>query len=90
MYSFLDPHKQGKKLAAYIVGIAVAEIVIFVLIRYLIIARYKLVKRLSQLGPEIVMVEEGMGRKYAYADAERHEDEKSDRSSSPETASPQL
>ncbi|KAJ3510636.1 hypothetical protein NLJ89_g4559 [Agrocybe chaxingu] len=31
-YSFLDPKKQGAKLAAYIVGIAVGQIVIFVMI----------------------------------------------------------
>ncbi|KAJ2925879.1 hypothetical protein H1R20_g11212, partial [Candolleomyces eurysporus] len=29
-YSFLDPKRQGAKLAAYIVGIAVGQVVVFV------------------------------------------------------------
>ena len=32
-YSFLDPTLQGPKLAAYIIGIAVAEVIIFCLIK---------------------------------------------------------
>jgi hypothetical protein len=32
-YSFLDPTLQGPKLAAYIIGIAVAEVVVFSLIK---------------------------------------------------------
>lgn len=94
VYSFLDPHEQGAFLAAYIVGIAVAEIVIFVLVRYLCILRFRLTKRLARLGPEVVMVEEGMGRKYTYAGAEHVEhddhDKKWEGSGSHGSASPQL
>ncbi|EDR00926.1 uncharacterized protein LACBIDRAFT_192763 [Laccaria bicolor S238N-H82] len=38
-YSFLDPQKQHGKVAAYIVGIAVGEIIIFCLIRGVIVLR---------------------------------------------------
>ncbi|KDR73316.1 hypothetical protein GALMADRAFT_72750 [Galerina marginata CBS 339.88] len=38
-YSFLDPHKQGAKLAAYIVGIAVGEIIVFSLVRGVVVLR---------------------------------------------------
>jgi len=38
-YSFLDPHKQGAKLAAYIVGIAVGEIIVFSLVRGIVVLR---------------------------------------------------
>lgn len=31
-YSFLDPKKEGKMLAVYIVGIAIGEVVIFVIV----------------------------------------------------------
>lgn len=46
-YSFLNPHKEHAKLAAYIVGIAVAEIVIFVIVRYIMMLRHFLVLRFS-------------------------------------------
>lgn len=38
-YSFLNPHREHAKLAAYIVGIAVAEIIIFIIIRYVCVLR---------------------------------------------------
>lgn len=38
-YSFLDPQKQHGKVAAYIVGIAVGEIIIFCLVRGVIALR---------------------------------------------------
>lgn len=44
-YSFLDPKKQGALLAGYIVGIAVAQCVIFAVVRTLIVARERIVRR---------------------------------------------
>ena len=44
-YSFLDPKKQGKLLAAYIIGIAVGQVIIFVIIRWVIMLREKIAKR---------------------------------------------
>jgi hypothetical protein len=38
-YSFLDPQKQHGKVAAYIIGIAVGEIIIFCLVRGVIVLR---------------------------------------------------
>lgn len=38
-YSFLDPQKQHGKVAAYIVSIAVGEIIIFCLVRGVIVLR---------------------------------------------------
>jgi hypothetical protein len=32
VYSFLDPHKPNAKVAAYIVGIPVVEIIVFVIV----------------------------------------------------------
>ncbi|KXN81233.1 hypothetical protein AN958_05694 [Leucoagaricus sp. SymC.cos] len=43
-YAFLDPHIQHSKLAAYICGIALAEVIIFILVRYAIILRDKISK----------------------------------------------
>jgi len=43
-YSFLDPNKQGKKLAAYIIGIAVGQIIIFLIVRGIIVLRERLVR----------------------------------------------
>ncbi|KAF5346545.1 hypothetical protein D9756_010108 [Leucocoprinus leucothites] len=43
-YAFLDPKTQHSKLAAYIVGIAVGHIIIFVLVRYAIVLRDKISK----------------------------------------------
>ncbi|KAL1696125.1 hypothetical protein GGG16DRAFT_121423 [Schizophyllum commune] len=50
-YSFLDPVKQGPYLAAYIVGIAVGEIIVFSIIRGLIILRVRLCQRLRKTAP---------------------------------------
>lgn len=43
-YSFLDPHKEGKLLAAYIVGIAVGQCIIFSIITGCIYIREYLTK----------------------------------------------
>ncbi|KAH8822948.1 hypothetical protein DL96DRAFT_1470179 [Flagelloscypha sp. PMI_526] len=43
-YEFLDP-SEGPILAAYIVGIAVGEVIVFVIVRYVIALREKLVNR---------------------------------------------
>jgi hypothetical protein len=43
-YSFLDPHKEGKKLAVFIVGIGIGQIVIFLIVRLIIVVREKLTK----------------------------------------------
>jgi hypothetical protein len=43
VYDFLDPHKEHGKLAAYIVGIAVAECIIFALVYGIIVLREKLI-----------------------------------------------
>jgi hypothetical protein len=43
VYDFLDPQKEHGKLAAYIVGIAVAECIIFALIYGIIVLREKLI-----------------------------------------------
>ncbi|CAL1694596.1 unnamed protein product [Somion occarium] len=45
-YDFLDPHLQHAKLAAYIVGIAVAQIIIFTVVHLLIRLREQLSRRL--------------------------------------------
>lgn len=44
-YSFLDPKEQGKLIAAYIVGIAVGQVVVFVIVWGLIKLRVHLVQR---------------------------------------------
>jgi hypothetical protein len=43
VYNFLDPQKQHGKLAAYIVGIAVAECIIFAIVYGVCILREKLI-----------------------------------------------
>ncbi len=43
-YPFLDPQTQHGKLAAYIIGIAVGEVIIFTLVRYAILLRDKISK----------------------------------------------
>ena len=43
-YSFLDPKKQGKKLAAYIIGIAVGACIIFLIARGIIVLRVRFTK----------------------------------------------
>ncbi|KAJ3475221.1 hypothetical protein NLI96_g11975 [Meripilus lineatus] len=45
-YSFLDPVKQGNLLAAYIVGIAAGEVVIFVVVRLVCMLRARLARGL--------------------------------------------
>ena len=64
MYSFLDPHKQGAKLAAYIVGIAIAEIVLFIIIRYICILRNYLVAKFTKPDMQRVDIEDGTGERY--------------------------
>lgn len=44
-YSFLDPKKQGKLLAAYIVGIAVGQIIVFLVVHGIIVLRERLTRR---------------------------------------------
>ncbi|KAI0747665.1 hypothetical protein C8Q80DRAFT_1167970 [Daedaleopsis nitida] len=51
-YSFLDPEKQDAKLAGYIVGIAAAECLAFLLVRGLTWLRMKLSKRNSSTLPD--------------------------------------
>ncbi|KAF2121084.1 hypothetical protein BDV96DRAFT_563551 [Lophiotrema nucula] len=52
VYSFLDIHKNGSgKTAAYIIGILVADIVVFLIVRYLIVLRVWVTERkLGKLG----------------------------------------
>jgi len=44
-YTFLNPKKQGGLLAAYIVGIAVCYMIVFVIVRFIILLRIRLVAR---------------------------------------------
>lgn len=44
VYDFLDPKKAGKYLAAYIIGIGVAEVIVFVVMWGIIRLRQKLTK----------------------------------------------
>ncbi|KIM34877.1 hypothetical protein M413DRAFT_47246, partial [Hebeloma cylindrosporum] len=44
-YSFLDPKKQGKKLAVYIIGIAIGQVVIFCIVVGILHLRKRLTKR---------------------------------------------
>ncbi|KAF8152576.1 hypothetical protein B0H34DRAFT_664060 [Crassisporium funariophilum] len=44
-YSFLDPKKQGKLLAAYIIGIAVGQCIIFLIVTGIIHLRQRVTKR---------------------------------------------
>jgi hypothetical protein len=53
-YSFLDPKKEGPKVAAYIAGIAVGTLAVFALTRTLCALRARLVARgreVASLGP---------------------------------------
>ncbi|EDR02396.1 uncharacterized protein LACBIDRAFT_239370 [Laccaria bicolor S238N-H82] len=43
-YSFLNPKKQGKKLAAYIIGIAIGACIIFLIARAIIVLRVRFTK----------------------------------------------
>lgn len=62
-YSFLDPKKQGPKLAAYIIGIAVAEIIAFSVVRGLMVVRQRWAvgsgRVLAINGEMVVGLEEG-------------------------------
>jgi len=51
-YNFLDPHKQGALLAAYIVGIAVGACVVFTIIRFIVVLRQRLASRYSRVPEE--------------------------------------
>ncbi|KAF5344998.1 hypothetical protein D9756_011301 [Leucocoprinus leucothites] len=42
-YTFLDPKEQGPLLAGYILGIAAGQIIVFVLVRYVIMLRIRVV-----------------------------------------------
>jgi len=44
-YAFLDPTKKGKALAGYIIGIAIAECIIFALVKGLMILRSRVVQK---------------------------------------------
>ncbi|EIW60734.1 uncharacterized protein TRAVEDRAFT_64129 [Trametes versicolor FP-101664 SS1] len=44
-YSFLDPQKEGAKLAGYIIGVGVAEVLAFLLARGLAVLRVRLTRR---------------------------------------------
>lgn len=44
-YDFLDPKKQGAFLVVYIIGIAVGQVVMFLVVRYAIILRERVVKK---------------------------------------------
>uniref|UniRef100_A0A8H8CIQ3 Uncharacterized protein n=1 Tax=Psilocybe cubensis TaxID=181762 RepID=A0A8H8CIQ3_PSICU len=61
-YSFLDPKKQGGKLAAYIIGIAVAQIVIFSVMRGLIVLRERWAVRNERVLSASVAQQGGLGR----------------------------
>jgi hypothetical protein len=41
VYDFLDPHKEHGKLAVYIVGIAVAECIVFAIVHGICVGREK-------------------------------------------------
>jgi len=45
VYNFLDPSKEHARVAGYVFGIAVAEIVIWLLVRYIIVLREWIVRR---------------------------------------------
>ena len=45
MYNFLDPQREHALLAAWIVGIAVAEVALFTLMHFLIKLRIYLIRR---------------------------------------------
>ena len=46
-YNFLDPQIQHAKVAAYVFGIAIAEVIIFVVVHFLIRLRVRLSRRRS-------------------------------------------
>ncbi|PSR75352.1 hypothetical protein PHLCEN_2v9215 [Hermanssonia centrifuga] len=73
---FYNPHTQHGLLAAYIVGIAIGEAIVFTLVRYLCLFRHHLSIRMSRFGMESVSVDEGSGKRYSglLADGEDWED----------------
>jgi hypothetical protein len=52
VYNFLDPGKQHALLAGYIIGVAVAECIIFVVIRYVCVLREKVFARRRGVDPK--------------------------------------
>ncbi|PPQ69543.1 hypothetical protein CVT25_000860 [Psilocybe cyanescens] len=60
-YSFLDPKKQGAKLAAYIIGIAVAQIIIFSVVRGLMVLRQRWAQRNDRVLPDVPGPQNGSG-----------------------------
>jgi len=44
-YAFLDPEKKGKMLAGYIIGIAIAECIIFAIVKGLMVLRSRFVRK---------------------------------------------
>ncbi|KAF9473052.1 hypothetical protein BDN70DRAFT_413802 [Pholiota conissans] len=62
-YSFLDPKKQGAKLAAYIFGIGVAEVIVFCVIRGVMVLRQRWAVRSGRVlggnGEREANIEEG-------------------------------
>ncbi|KAI0700332.1 hypothetical protein BC835DRAFT_1328424 [Cytidiella melzeri] len=68
-YSFLDPSTEHAKLAVYIVGVALAATVIFILVRYICVARSWLFHRKARGGG---------GRRQVSEEEERKEEEEED------------
>ena len=56
MYNFLDPGRGHGKLAAYIVGIAVAECVIFCIVYGICVLREKVWRKRREEREEVGMV----------------------------------
>jgi len=48
-YAFLDPKKEGPRLAAYIVGIAVGECIVYAIVYGIVFLRLKLTRKYSSL-----------------------------------------
>ncbi|PPQ75684.1 hypothetical protein CVT26_001518 [Gymnopilus dilepis] len=48
-YSFLDPHKEGPKLAGFIIGIAVGFIIIFCIVRGIVVLRQRWASRSGRI-----------------------------------------
>jgi len=51
-YSFLDPKKQGKKLAFYIIGIAVGQVVVFCIVVGILHLRRRFTSRYQSVEPK--------------------------------------
>jgi hypothetical protein len=52
VYNFLDPGKQHGLLAGYIVGVAVAECIIFVVVRGICVLRERISARRTRVDPK--------------------------------------